>query len=605
LSAVNFSKMTSYFDDEDDMLDIKPMISTDDFVVKFIKTKNRNQFEMSTCLSEMRSKQSEEEQCQICCDTASGWHCGAITCEACKKFFLRSITTGDGRKKYKCQRDQCCLINKRSRTQCQFCRFQKCLKAGMKPHDEHISPKTEDLYKKLPCLVCGAPASGIHFGAVTCEACKGFFRRSIKENAPDRYRCAENNNCEINSTSKITCRACRFRKCINAGMSMDASRIGRQSNLFKQNILLLQKGNQSMASINDSAKIATLAKKRKTKARNGRIFASNNEIDSELTDEIKEYIRVVYSAYVEHLKELPRCIPRETVWLTMATQLVIYAQSVMSFCQKTIYGFSELSDPYEVLSSSIHSVIMITLLPRTNKMLMSWNYWRAETTLANELNSHLPLMNEAEDYFRPFETKIRDLQLDEKETALLLLMCLTRTNMSIMNARRGTNGELPVEFYDIAFLISQLRTLNRKIGQCLASAPWPFVRNLPSFFYRIYVPNNVPTSKTNNQHNNHQNNNSNSNDSSVTNHHNSGSLSSRASAGVDGRTLNSNTLTTADHHMNNYTDISMWATSQSWYPPSADQNNHPSSSSSSSSSYDDRLRAAAANSDSLYVSMRW
>jgi hypothetical protein len=37
---------------------------------------------------------------------------------------------------------------------------------------ESVGPKTEDLYKKLPCLVCGASASGIHFGAVTCEACK-------------------------------------------------------------------------------------------------------------------------------------------------------------------------------------------------------------------------------------------------------------------------------------------------------------------------------------------------------------------------------------------------------------------------------------------------
>ncbi|CAF4778474.1 unnamed protein product, partial [Rotaria sp. Silwood2] len=104
---------------------------------------------------------------------------------------------------------------------------------------ESIGSKAEDLYKKLPCLICNASASGIHFGFVTCEACKGFFRRSIKENAPERYYCVENNNCEIISTSKITCRACRFRKCIEAGMSMNgqsykSSRIGRQSNLFKE-----------------------------------------------------------------------------------------------------------------------------------------------------------------------------------------------------------------------------------------------------------------------------------------------------------------------------------------------------------------------------------
>ena len=38
--------------------------------------------------------------------------------------------------------------------------------------EESVGSKTEDLYKKLPCLICNASASGIHFGAVTCEACK-------------------------------------------------------------------------------------------------------------------------------------------------------------------------------------------------------------------------------------------------------------------------------------------------------------------------------------------------------------------------------------------------------------------------------------------------
>ena len=56
-------------------------------------------------------------------------------------------------------------------------------------------------------------------------------------------------------------------------------------------------------------------------------------------------------------------------------------------------------------------------------------------------------------------------------------------------ARRSTNhGEMPVEFYDIAFLVSQLRSLNRRLSQCFVHLPWPFIPNLPSFFYRIYLP---------------------------------------------------------------------------------------------------------------------
>ncbi|CAF0776371.1 unnamed protein product [Brachionus calyciflorus] len=175
------------------------------------------------------------EPCKVCGEPSSGWHCGAVTCEACKKFFLRSINGEDA--KYKCIRNKDCVIVRTTRTQCQFCRFQKCKEVGMTINDNSNSPTVAEIFKGFPCYVCKSPSSGIHFGAITCEGCKGFFRRSVKERAPERYRCLENGNCEISASTRNMCRFCRFQKCISVGMSAKNSRIGRQSNLFKHNII--------------------------------------------------------------------------------------------------------------------------------------------------------------------------------------------------------------------------------------------------------------------------------------------------------------------------------------------------------------------------------
>ncbi|XP_077990093.1 putative nuclear hormone receptor HR3 [Glandiceps talaboti] len=89
----------------------------------------------------------------------------------------------------------------------------------------------------VPCRVCGDQSSGFHLGAYACEACKGFFRRTIKERDSDRYVCPRNKDCQINCTTRNTCRHCRFSKCLKVGMSVEGSRIGRQPNHVKQQIL--------------------------------------------------------------------------------------------------------------------------------------------------------------------------------------------------------------------------------------------------------------------------------------------------------------------------------------------------------------------------------
>lgn len=66
------------------------------------------------------------------------------------------------------------------------------------------------------CLVCGDRASGYHYNALTCEGCKGFFRRSITKNAV--YQCKYGKNCEIDMYMRRKCQECRLKKCLQMGM---------------------------------------------------------------------------------------------------------------------------------------------------------------------------------------------------------------------------------------------------------------------------------------------------------------------------------------------------------------------------------------------------
>lgn len=66
------------------------------------------------------------------------------------------------------------------------------------------------------CLVCGDRASGYHYNALTCEGCKGFFRRSITKNAV--YQCKYGNRCDIDMYMRRKCQECRLKKCLSVGM---------------------------------------------------------------------------------------------------------------------------------------------------------------------------------------------------------------------------------------------------------------------------------------------------------------------------------------------------------------------------------------------------
>ncbi|XP_025251670.1 nuclear receptor subfamily 1 group I member 3 isoform X5 [Macaca nemestrina] len=69
------------------------------------------------------------------------------------------------------------------------------------------------------CVVCGDQATGYHFNALTCEGCKGFFRRTVSKSIGPT--CPFAGSCEVSKIQRRHCPACRLQKCLDAGMRKD------------------------------------------------------------------------------------------------------------------------------------------------------------------------------------------------------------------------------------------------------------------------------------------------------------------------------------------------------------------------------------------------
>ncbi|KAE9532790.1 hypothetical protein AGLY_009871, partial [Aphis glycines] len=79
------------------------------------------------------------------------------------------------------------------------------------------------------CPVCGDKVSGYHYGLLTCESCKGFFKRTVQNKKV--YTCVAERSCHIDKTQRKRCPFCRFQKCLEVGMKLEVT--GRYDDIRK------------------------------------------------------------------------------------------------------------------------------------------------------------------------------------------------------------------------------------------------------------------------------------------------------------------------------------------------------------------------------------
>lgn len=82
--------------------------------------------------------------------------------------------------------------------------------------NETTPQEIEEEDQPMICMICEDKATGLHYGIITCEGCKGFFKRTVQNRRV--YTCVADGNCEITKAQRNRCQYCRFKKCIEQGM---------------------------------------------------------------------------------------------------------------------------------------------------------------------------------------------------------------------------------------------------------------------------------------------------------------------------------------------------------------------------------------------------
>ncbi|XP_054733378.1 nuclear hormone receptor HR78 isoform X1 [Anastrepha obliqua] len=124
------------------------------------------------------------------------------------------------------------------------------------------------------CLVCGDRASGRHYGAISCEGCKGFFKRSIRKQLG--YQCRGSMNCEVTKHHRNRCQFCRLQKCLASGMRSDSVQHERKPIVDKKEFAGSSSSGSSTSTVANAAAAAAALNTNNTATGGGAMLFSHN-----------------------------------------------------------------------------------------------------------------------------------------------------------------------------------------------------------------------------------------------------------------------------------------------------------------------------------------
>ncbi|CAF0847539.1 unnamed protein product [Rotaria sordida] len=305
----------------------------------------------------------------------------------------------------------------------------------------------------LDCVVCGDRATGKHYGAISCDGCKGFFRRSVRKNPV--YECRHQNNCTIDKDKRNQCRHCRWKKCIRMGMKKDAvqkerDRLGRQrSHVYNFGTTNIKSSGNLTGDLDedeDDLSVTALLKAEKT---------------------AQEYIGRQYrlDRPPSNTERVPATL--ETIGISMNYQL----RSLIEWA-KGLKGFVELSDNDKIALLRGHTGENL-ILGVACRSLNCDDYLLLGNHYVIPRNASDPGLSRAagrilDEIVKP----LKDNQLDEKEYACLkAIVFFDNDNKSLSNPMRVKQLRKRIQV-NLETYINQQRPLMRgRFGELLLLLP--------------------------------------------------------------------------------------------------------------------------------------
>uniref|UniRef100_A0A8D0GDD6 Bile acid receptor n=1 Tax=Sphenodon punctatus TaxID=8508 RepID=A0A8D0GDD6_SPHPU len=340
-----------------------------------------------------------------------------------------------------------------------------------------LGPSTGRVKGEELCVVCGDKASVYHYNALTCEGCKGFFRRSITKNAV--YKCKNGGNCEMDMYMRRKCQECRLRKCKQVGMLAECllTEIQCKSKRLRKNVK--QPPDQTANEENegpDLKQVTSTSKLYREKV--------------ELTPEQQTLLHYIMDSY--HKQRIPQEVTKKLLqedfsaeenFLILTEMATSHVQVLVEFT-KRLPGFQTLDheDQIALLKGSAVEAMFLRSAEIFNRKLPMGH--------ANLLEERIRNSGISDEYITPmfnFYKSVGELKMTQEEYALLTAIVILSPDRQYIKDRESVerlqepllevlqklcklhHTDNPQHFACLLGRLTELRTFNHHHAEMLMS----------------------------------------------------------------------------------------------------------------------------------------